>query len=168
MPRTIAQLQAELEDAIERDKTRNDQIANGEKEYSDCFLSDWASQLNISKLQRAIWIAENGGEDWFTELLTLDDKPTYAKLCKTQYGYAWRLPNGVWVGRSQSISPETQEKYLAKKGFKEEQVLHLAKAVIKGEGSACYVGSRKVYTKDCQCGYCRDVANYYQIENDDD
>jgi hypothetical protein len=108
---------------------------------TDGFLTQWASGLTAQEKRAQARIAEAGGVAEFPALFTLAGEPVPARLVSTRYGTKFAVfasaadaaeygaPVVAWV------NPFVKPAFLAKKGYKVQQVLAPAKATLRGSGT---------------------------------
>ena len=108
---------------------------------TDGFLSQWASGLTAQQKRAEANLVENGGMSTFPALFTLDGTPVPAKLVTTRYGTKFAVfATAADVASYNAtvvawVNPFVKPAFLAKKGYKVQQVLAPAKATMRGSGN---------------------------------
>lgn len=128
----IESLRVELEGAVKRADDRHEKVVGGDLELSGCFVSAHCATLSIELLRTKIEILENGGLSEFEVLLNLDGTIASDNLCKTRFGYAYRVVDRF--GEVKWVNPGVKEKTLEKKGYRLGYVEKPAWAYITGSG----------------------------------
>ncbi len=141
---TLEKLREELERLRAEEKRREQKIANQEMDLEECFVTRWATRLNIELVQAKIEILENGGLAEFPALYDLEGNLVCDRTVKTRYGKAFpveREGGTEWVGCG--LKPQTYEK----KGYRLGTVKKPAWAYIEGNGGTGLAGAHACYVK---------------------